>query len=500
MKISDVLDPDVEVAPGDVVSFVDASRGEHVDVEMTPESLEVIHRFLDGQNLYLTGKAGTGKSTLTRLLQAIADFQGMSVATTASTGIAAFEVDGVTLYRHFRMGVDLPTPEQIMQTPQVDEYGDEDRDWKKLALIHRQQTTRLLDVLFIDEISMVRADLFDVVVAMLRRYGPDPEHPTGGVQIVAIGDLYQLPPVVRGGAEGKVFTAKGYDVQEPYFYAGHSYPEINMATVELTKVFRQRDAGLVSLFNAVRAGRQDDEVMGALSGFVRTGFCIPDDEPWLILSGRNDTVREINQQRLNQFAQHSELITYKPQITGEVREKHPGRVELSLCEGAQVMLTRNHPHQAWVNGTIGTVVSLPDEDDPEGRVVIRTKKTRNGDGIIRVPRQIRGVYEYEAVDQSDGTQKLVRIQVGSISQFPLVLAWAMTVHKSQGQTTDRLILDTSGPMFANGMLYTALTRVTGPEGLVLTHTPRRSDIRTDEKVIAFMNTAGPDAAELDAAG
>ncbi|WNM27919.1 AAA family ATPase [Demequina capsici] len=410
-----------------------------------------------GASMFLTGRAGTGKSTLIRHFLATT---GRRAITVAPTGIAALNVDGYTIHRlfSFPMGVTEETVRGPGYFP------------GRFA-----QTLAELDTLIIDEASMVRADLFDALAAALERFGPAHGEPFGGVQLVLVGDLHQLPPVVRDD-EVDLFDER---FGTPYFFSARSFDADRFAVVELTTVFRQiGDSGLVDILNAVREGVLLDDARDALNARTDPGFEPPEDELWLTLATTNRIVASRNRHMLDRLP--APVRTYRADVSGDTDGfEHPTDEHLDLAEGAQVMLLNNDPLDRWANGTLGRVVGLDrDRDGPVVRVGLR-------EGVTVHVRP--HTWEITRPVARGGT--VGREVVGTFTQLPMKLAWAITIHKAQGQTLDRVVVDLTGGTFANGQLYVALSRCTSLHGLVLRRDVLPRDLKTDTRIRRFLTAS-----------
>jgi len=414
-----------------------------------------------GDHLFLTGKAGTGKSTLIRHYL---EHTERSTITVAPTGIAALNVDGYTIHRlfSFPLGVTEETVRGGRYYP-----GRFARALKEL------------DTLIIDEASMVRADLFDALTAALELYGPRPGTPFGGVQLVLVGDLYQLPPVVTDQEAGWIEERFG----TPFFFSARSFDTATFPVVELSTVFRQQgDDALVDLLNAVREGTLLEDARAELNRRTDPEFEPELDEFWLTLATTNRIVGARNRHMLERLPDPPQAFTAS--ISGETDGfEHPTETTLHLAVGAQIMLLTNDPSDRWVNGTLGRITGITrgeggvDEDGPVITVLLRDGRTE----------QVRE-HTWEITRPSVEGGSLVHQVVGTFTQLPMKLAWAITIHKSQGQTLDRVVVDLTGGTFANGQLYVALSRCTSLEGLVLKRDVLPRDLKTDQRVRRYLAT------------
>ncbi|GAA4517356.1 AAA family ATPase [Brevibacterium yomogidense] len=433
-------------------------------LEITGEFQEALDLLGEGRSLFLTGRAGTGKSTLIRHFLDVTD---KNVLTVAPTGIAALNVDGYTIHRlfSFPLGVNAQTVRGSGYFP--------GRFAKALAS---------LDTLVIDEASMVRADLFDALVAALERFGPQPGAPFGGVQLVLVGDLYQLPPVVHDREAAHIEQQYG----TPYFFSAQTFDRSTFPVVELTTVFRQvGDTRLVDLLNAVRDGALLDDARAELNARTDPDFEPSLDEFWLTLATTNRIVRARNRRMLERLP--DPVQTFHAEVRGDTDGfEHPADDDLGLTVGAQVMLLNNDPSDRWVNGSIGKVTAIAwDDGEPVVHVRLRDERTvevRPHTWDITRPVVSGGALTHEVV--------------GTFTQLPMKLAWAITIHKSQGQTLDRVVVDLTGGTFANGQLYVALSRCTSLEGLVLKRDVLPRDLKSDSRIRRFLAGSGSAAPSL----
>lgn len=429
-----------------------------------------------GEHVFITGRAGTGKSTL---LQHFAWNTKKQIAICAPTGVAALNVEGQTIHSLFRLPIGL--------------IGDADID-------QNDATRRILnsiETLVIDEISMVNADLMDAIDRSLRQARGRRGEPFGGVQVVMFGDPYQLAPVPPRGDEARYvqdhyrsfwfFDAKvwaggsGISDQEGLFQVD-TRAELHVR--ELVQIHRQSDDGFKSMLNAVRYGRVTAEIAGVLN--TQGARTPPDPEagevPMITLATRNDIVNSINSRHLTALPGKEQ--TARAEVSGDFGRGEaslPAESELKLKVGAQVMFLRNDTAMSgepprWVNGTIGSVTRILG-----GAVRVDI----DGEEVDVEP----AVWERFRYAYDQNTKKLSRDVVAEFTQFPLRLAWAVTIHKSQGKTYERAIIDLGSGAFAPGQTYVALSRLTSLEGLYLSRALRPRDIRVDEDVRRFMRDA-----------
>ena len=417
-----------------------------------------------GSHLFLTGRAGTGKSTLIRRFLETTDRNALTVA---PTGIAALNVEGYTIHRLFSFP--LGVSEEMVRGPRY----FPGRFAKALST---------LDTLIVDEASMVRADLFDALAAALERFGPRPGEPFGGVQLVLVGDLFQLPPIVTDAEAAHIEEQYG----TPFFFSAHSFDRDRFPAVELSTVFRQLgDDRLVDLLNAVREGALMEEARAELNARTDPDFEPPLEEFWLTLATTNRIVTSRNRQMLERLPDAPQ--TFTAAVTGETDGfERPTEETLRLAVGAQVMMLNNDPVDRWVNGTLGQVTAIgADADGPVVEVRLRDGRRH----------QVRP-HTWDITRPSVDGGHLVHQVIGTFTQLPLKLAWAITIHKSQGQTLDRVVVDLTGGTFANGQLYVALSRCTSLEGLVLKRDVLPRDLKSDVRVRRFLASSTAPAETL----
>ena len=393
--------------------------------------------------LFLTGKAGTGKSTLLHYMR---ETTTKVTAVLAPTGVAALNVGGQTIHSFFRFPPTLIDPGSLRK--------------RRSAKLFQK-----LETLIIDEVSMVRADVMDGIDTALRLHRDAIHTPFGGVQIILCGDLFQLPPIVR---ERDMQTFFDQQYGGPYFFCAKVFEDLQPCSVELTTIYRQHDEDFIYVLNKIRENNVDAELLGLLNARVRRGGEPPQDSSFITLTATNQAAFRKNQACLERLAERSH--TYPAEVSGQFEESiFPTEELLELKPGAQVMLIRNDPYKRWVNGSIGRISSLTD---------------------TKVWVEIRGtVYELEPETwhniryrYNQETNRIEEEEVGSFTQYPLRLAWAITIHKSQGQTFDKVMIDLGRGAFAHGQTYVALSRCTSLEGLVFSRPVTPRDIVFDERV------------------
>ena len=405
--------------------------------------------------VFVTGKAGTGKSTL---LQYFREHTSKNIVVLAPTGVAAVNVRGQTIHSFFRFRPDI-TPEGV----------------RFIRLRKAQKTLyKKLDAVVIDEISMVRSDLLDCVDAFLRLHGPDAGEPFGGVQMIFFGDLYQLPPVMTR-MDRDIFK----DVYaSPYFFDAASFKQLDFKIVELQKIYRQKDEAFIRLLNNVRDRSVSVTDLEVLNRRLNPRFNPGDKDFYVYLTTTNALADQVNQDRLKELPGESLRLEGKISDGFDVRSL-PTHQRLELKMGAQVMLLNNDPGGKWVNGTIGKVFSTAKDHETTGTVRVALSSGL----VVDVPRFTWEVFRFF---YNKDTEQIDSESAGSFCQYPLKLAWAITIHKSQGKTFSKVVLDIGNGTFAPGQMYVALSRCTDLEGLVLKKPIFKRHILLDDQVVRFM--------------
>lgn len=399
---------------------------------------------------FITGRAGTGKSTLLSLFR---NSTHKKVVVLAPTGVAALNVQGQTIHSFFGF------PAKPLQK------GD-------IRKRRNRKLYRNMQVLIIDEISMVRADLLDNIDYFLR-LNRENNQPFGGVQVVFFGDLFQLPPVVATMAERELFSTV---YESPYFFSANVFNEVELEFIELTETYRQESRHFVRLLDAVRVNQIDYDELEELNSRYLPDFKTEDF--YITLSSRNSIVNQINQERLRSLK--TDEYTYLASVTGSFSERlTPAEPALKLKLGAQVMFVKNDPQRRFVNGTIGKVINLMDDE-----IIVAIQKPDGTNKTINVEKLTWEMQKYQANNPED-PQAIDTEVIGTYTQYPLRLAWAITIHKSQGKTFDKIIIDLGRGAFEHGQTYVALSRCRTLEGIVLRQPLRGQDIIIDERVINF---------------
>lgn len=400
-------------------------------------------------SFFLTGRAGTGKTTFLRNVQKMVDKQFITLA---PTGVAAILAGGETIHSCFGLPMEVCTPDTLGKLSQE----------RAGLLLHA-------DTIIIDEVSMVRCDIIDAIDRTLRELLRT-TLPFGGKQIIFVGDMFQLPPVTQVEAERDLLFDI-YHTHDFFFHKAHAIRRISLPKIEFTKVYRQTDDSLyLRILENVRMNRLTADDISMLNRRI----CKPQSSDGLVitLAARNKTVDSINQKHLNEI--QSEEFVYEGIIDKSFdRKKLPVELSLHLKVGAQVMFTRNDISKRWANGTLAKVVKLSKEE-----IVVEL----NDGQQYSVPRITWEAYSHEYIPKE---RKIIKTLTGSFTQFPLKLAWAITVHKSQGMTFDKMSLDLSRGLFASGQLYVALSRVRSLSGLFLTEKIIPTYANTNKEIIAY---------------
>lgn len=417
-----------------------------------------------GRSVFLTGRAGTGKTTF---LKYITETVGKRYVVLAPTGVASINAGGSTIHSFFQLPLCpyLPDVKELVTEYQMPERY---RSLKK----ERIKIIRTLDLLIIDEISMVRADLLDAVDMTLRRYRRN-EKPFGGVQLLMIGDAQQLSPVVK--EDERHFMAQVY--RSPYFFHSKALQKLDYVTIELQKVHRQKDREFLEILNAVRENHVTQDVLNVLNSRVKAY----DDDETIRLTTHNAQADGINVRKLE--ALPGEPVMFEAEVEGEFPENsYPADYVISLKKGAQVMFIRNDPDGNYYNGKIGRVEEIDDS------YVLVTDE--DGSQIVTLPVEWENI-QYSLNDESG---EIMPETVGKFKQLPLRIAWAVTIHKSQGLTFDKVMID-AGSAFAFGQVYVALSRCRTLEGISLDSPIHFSSIYSDVNVAEF-NAGRPSACDV----
>ena len=418
-------------------------------------------------SLFLTGKAGTGKTTFLRY---ITENTSKRFVVLAPTGVAAVAAHGTTIHSFFSLPLcpylpDVPSLRTEYQMP--DRYRRLRKDKVKII--------RTLDLLIIDEVSMVRADLMDAVDMTLRRYRRSSK-PFGGVQLLLIGDAQQLSPVVT--EKERPYIEQVYP--SPYFFHSKALRQVPYATIELQEIYRQSDKAFIGILNGIRDASVTPDMLRALNARLHA----PAGDDWIRLTTHNYQADSINAQRMDALPGEPEV--YDAWVDGDYPESlYPAAESLSVKPGARMMFIRNDPDGRFYNGKLGTVTATTPQTIE--------LQTDDGESIVAVPAE----WENLQYTLDDATGEIVQEVKGTFRQFPLRPAWAITIHKSQGLTFDHVIID-AGAAFAFGQVYVALSRCRSLEGISLESPISASLLYADADVSAF-NRSFPDSKEVESA-
>lgn len=403
-----------------------------------------------GEHLFITGRAGTGKSTLLRIFRKTTRKKCVVLA---PTGVAALNVQGQTIHSFFGF------PPRLLQAKDV----KPNRRYQRLF--------EQLETLVIDEISMVRADVLDAIDLGLKINRRN-DLPFGGVQVVFFGDLYQLPPVVSSQTERQYFSEI---YASPYFFSADALDHIDLEMIELQQVYRQDSRHFLRLLEGIRNATIDRDDLADLNQRYQPNF----DElgqSYLTLAARNAKVDRINRRELDALV--NPVHTYLAEIKGKFPEKlYPTEPAIQLKEGAQVMTLRNDTEKRYVNGTIGTIL----ECKPDSILVQTTEGEKTREFTVNYDEW--EIIRY-TVDASDPT-KIGTEAVGTFKQLPVRLAWAVTIHKAQGKTFDRVIIDLGSGAFESGQTYVALSRCRSLDGIILSNPIQLRDVMVDPAIVTY---------------
>ena len=413
------------------------------------------------RSLFLTGKAGTGKSTFLRYIAANTKKKHIVLA---PTGIAAINAGGSTLHSFFKLPFHPLLPNDSMYSVRnirnTLKYNSE-----KIKII------REVELIIIDEISMVRADIIDFIDKVLRVYCRNMREPFGGKQLLLVGDIYQLEPVVR--EDDRRLLAPFY--RSSFFFDAKIFQQFSLVSIELKKVYRQSDPTFIGILDHIRTSQVHMQDLQLLNQRVGAQLDDSDSKLAITLSTRRDTVDYINENQLKILP--GEPTLFRGSIQGEFPESSlPTPIELYLKTGAQIIFIKNDIEHQWVNGTLGTIIGFDEEEN--AKIYVRTE---SGQDVMVEPAAWSNMrYHFNEVEK-----KIEEEEIGRYEQYPLRLAWAITVHKSQGLTFNQVKIDFTGGVFAGGQTYVALSRCTSLEGISLQEPIRQSEVFVRNEVKQF---------------
>jgi ATP-dependent exoDNAse (exonuclease V) alpha subunit len=419
-------------------------------IALTPEFSGILDQLeYTSDHLFVTGRAGTGKSTL---LQVFRSTTKKRVVVLAPTGIAALNVRGQTIHSFFGF------PPRLLNKNEIEKR-------KNFKIFQN------LDMIIIDEISMVRADMIDNIDWFLR-VNRGINQAFGGVQMIFFGDLFQLPPVVATPFEKQYFQTT---YETPYFFSAHIMQDITFKMVELNQIFRQEERSFINLLDNIRLNSLDYEDFMFLN---ERHLPLPNEKEFYItLCSRNDIANRINDQELKAISMPS--ISYQATVVGEFNPQlFPTEFHLELKEGAQVMFVKNDINKKYVNGSIGIV----HEANPD-KIVVRLQNEHEQHENIEVEKQEWEILKYELDNEKQG--QITTKVIGTFKQYPIKLAWAITIHKSQGKTFDKVIIDMGQGAFESGQTYVALSRCRTLGGIILKQALKNRDIIVDERISQY---------------
>jgi hypothetical protein len=434
--------------------------------EMFQLAVELVNQ--SSRNIFLTGKAGTGKTTFLKYIRENCPKQ---IAVVAPTGVAAINAGGVTIHSFFQLPLSPFSPDAKEFSGNNEEVINKHSLISRLRISNeKKKVLQELELLIIDEISMVRCDTLDAIDAVLRHVRQKQYEQFGGVQVLFIGDMFQLPPVIKE-QEWKLLSEY---YNSPYFFDSKVINKELPVYIEFNKIYRQSEEQFIYLLNKVRNNELDEEGLKILDSRFNTAFRRTKHDGYIILTTHNEKARDINAIELRNL--ESKLFSFKAEITGEFYDNaYPADEILQLKVGAQVMFIKNDIDKSkrYFNGKIGIVTKM--EDD---KIFVQCK---DEPGEIEVKKEN---WENIRYTLNKTTQQLDEERLGSFTQYPLRLAWAITIHKSQGLTFEKAIID-AGEAFAPGQVYVALSRCTNLNGIVLQSRVRSSSLFSDKRIVQF---------------
>ncbi|MCX7994525.1 MAG: AAA family ATPase [candidate division WOR-3 bacterium] len=425
------------------------------NIEINEEFVQALELMENSdKNVFITGKAGTGKSTL---LEYFRHTTRKRIVVLAPTGVAALNVRGETIHSFFRFKPDVTIHTIARLKP------------KDIKIY------KALDAIVIDEISMVRADLLDCVDYFLRLNGRDAHKPFGGTQMIFIGDLYQLPPVVTS-KEKKLFSEH---YESAYFFDAKVFKNLQVEFIELEKVYRQKDVDFIELLNRIRNNTVTDDDIRVLNSRVGAALEKGEDDFVVHLTTLNEMAYRINNEYLEKLP--GKAYQWSADIEGEFdQNSFPTDYILTIKPGAQIMMLNNDPMGRWMNGSIGRVLNVRQSRKAGCDIITVQFQEGNIEYVTPFTWEVFHFYYNEK------TKMIESETVGRFTQYPLKLAWAVTIHKSQGKTFNKVIIDVGRGTFAGGQVYVALSRCTSFEGISLVKPIKKRHIFTDKKIVEFL--------------
>lgn len=429
-------------------------EGEDITIELT-EEFEKAHHLIEHTNesFFVTGKAGTGKSTLLKYFRSQTK---KNVAVVAFTGLAAINVDGQTIHSFFLFPIGFIHPNAVKVNPEL------------------EKILCTLDTIVVDEVSMLRADLMDAIDKSLRIHRRI-EKPFGGTQMIFIGDLYQLPPII----EKDLNDVYNRYYKTPYFFSADVFSHMKLPYINLEKIHRQNDPEFIGILNSIRERTNINKALERLNKNVSYNFNDMKEGETVVLSTTNAKVREINSFFLDNLT--AQTYSFSAQVTGDFDPKsYPTEERLFLKEGAKIMFIKNDPDKYYVNGDIGIIT----------KITPFSIEVKCRGSVIKIKKQKweKFKYKYVASENEDERGSVQKKTTGSFEQYPIRLAWAITVHKSQGQTYNKVFIDLHTGSFTSGQTYVALSRCKTLDGIKLQRPIKDSDVILDQRITEFFKT------------
>ncbi|HAM38324.1 MAG TPA: AAA family ATPase [Elusimicrobia bacterium] len=418
------------------------------------------------KNIFITGKAGTGKSTLLNYFRLITK---KKIVVLAPTGVAALNVNGETIHSFFGFKPDITLDK-------IKKLND------KNSKMYKE-----IEILVIDEISMVRADLLDCIDKFMRTNGKHSKLPFGGTQMLFFGDLYQLPPVVTS-KEKEIFKNT---YQSAYFFDAKVFNDLSMEFIELEKIYRQKDEKFIEILNLIRNNSITEKELTTLNKRFGATFSENIKSNYEIqLTTTNKMANETNMLQLQTLK--TKIYSFNAEISGDFEENmYPTEYELQFGIDAQVMMLNNDSKERWVNGSIGKIIDI--KHNKKNKITNIYVKLANGKEEEVLPH----TWEIFHFSYNTNTNIIETDTVGTYTQYPMKLAWAVTIHKSQGKTFDKVIIDLGNGTFAHGQTYVALSRCTTFEGIILKRPIRKKDILMDWRIVKFITKYQYNLSERD---